>query len=97
MRRLFLLLAVSLAISFPAAATEMHFGDIGLEIDQSVTERWFQGDAGERANIGVLAVTDRPWQPMLDEMIKTNYGIYQVLLGKEKPFVFEDPRFKNTP
>jgi len=30
-------------------------------------------------------------------MIKTNYGIYQVLLGKEKPFVFEDPRFKNTP
>jgi len=33
MRRLFLLLALSLAISFPAAAAEMHFGDNGLDID----------------------------------------------------------------
>lgn len=74
---------------------------IGIEwftlIDQSVTGRWFQGYDGERANTGILAVTDRPWRPMLDEMIKTNYGIYQVLLGKQEPFVFNDPRFKNTP
>ena len=74
---------------------------VGIEwftlIDQSVTGRWFQGYDGERANTGVLAVTDRPWQPMLAEMIKTNYGIYEVLLGREKPFVFNDPRFKNTP
>jgi len=34
---------------------------------------------------------------MLDEAIKTNYGIYQVLFGKQEPFVFNDPRFKNTP
>jgi len=74
---------------------------VGIEwftlIDQSVTGRWFQGYDGERANTGVLAVTDRPWQPMLAEMIKTNYGIYEVLLGREKPFVSNDPRFKNTP
>lgn len=74
---------------------------VGIEwftlIDQSVTGRWFQGFDGERANTGILAVTDRPWRPMLDEAMKTNYGIYDVLLGKQKPFVFEDPRFKNTP
>jgi len=65
---------------------------VGIEwftlIDQSVTGRWFQGC--------ILAVTDRPWKAMLDEAIKTNYGIYQVLLGKQEPFVFNDPRFKNT-
>jgi len=33
---------------------------------------------------------------MLEEAMKTNYGIYDVLLGKQKPFVFDDPRFKNT-
>jgi len=74
---------------------------VGIEwftlIDQSVTGRWFQGFDGERANTGVLAVTDRPWKAMLDEAIKTNYGIYPVWLGKQKPFVFDDPRFKNTP
>jgi hypothetical protein len=74
---------------------------IGIEwftlIDQSVTGRWFQGFDGERANTGVLAVTDRPWKAMLEEAIKTNYGIYDVLLGKQPPFVFDDPRFKNTP
>ncbi|MEP6671253.1 MAG: beta-galactosidase [Chthoniobacter sp.] len=74
---------------------------VGIEwftlIDQSVTGRWFQGFDGERANTGILAVTDRPWKTMLEEAIKTNYGIYQVWLGKQEPFVFDDPRFKNTP
>ena len=59
---------------------------VGIEwftlIDQSVTGRWFQGFDGERANTGILAVTDRPWRPMLDEAMKTNYRIYEVLLGK---------------
>jgi hypothetical protein len=74
---------------------------VGIEwftmIDQSVTGRWFQGFDGERANTGILAVTARPWKAMLDEAIKTNYGIYKVLLGDQQPFVFDDPRFKNTP
>jgi len=74
---------------------------VGIEwftlIDQSVTGRWFQGFDGERANTGVLAVTDRPWKSMLEEMIRTNYGIYPVWLGEKEPFVFHDPRFRNTP
>jgi hypothetical protein len=74
---------------------------VGIEwftlIDQSVTGRWFQGFDGERANTGILAVTDRPWKGMLEEAIQTNYGIYEVLLGKRAPFVFADPHFKNTP
>jgi hypothetical protein len=74
---------------------------VGIEwftlIDQAVTGRWFQGFDGERANTGILAVTDRPWMAMLEEAIKTNYGIYEVLLGKQQPFVWDDPRFKNVP
>ncbi len=74
---------------------------VGIEwftlIDQSVTGRWFQGFDGERANTGILAVTDRPWKAMLEETMKTNDDIYQVWLGEKEPFVFNDPRFKNTP
>jgi len=74
---------------------------VGIEwftlIDQSVTGRWFQGLNGERANTGIIAVTDRPWKDMLNEVTKTNYGIYQVELGERPPFVFDDPRFKVKP
>ena len=74
---------------------------VGIEwftlIDQAVTGRWFQGFDGERANTGVLAVTDRPWKPVLEEMMKTNYDIYRVWLGERAPFVFEDARFRNVP
>ena len=74
---------------------------VGIEwftlVDQSVSGRWFQGFDGERANTGVLSVTDRPWRAMLDEMMKTNYAIYKVWLGEQRPFVSEDPRFKNKP
>ncbi len=70
---------------------------IGIEwftlIDQSATGRWFEGFNGERANTGVLSVTDRPWKPMLAEVMKTNYEIYQVLFGDRKPFVFDNPKF----
>ena len=62
--------------------------------DQAVTGRWFQGFDGERANTGVLAVTDRPWKAALAEMMKTNYDIYKVWLGERPPFVWDDPRFK---
>jgi hypothetical protein len=61
--------------------------------DQAVTGRWFQGLDGERANTGVIAVTDRPWKEALAEMIKTNYGIYPVWFGKQEPFLWQDPRF----
>jgi hypothetical protein len=74
---------------------------IGIEwftlIDQAVTGRWFQGFDGERANTGVISVADRPWKGMLDEAVKTNYDIYRVWFRERPPFVFDDPRFKNTP
>ena len=71
---------------------------VGIEwftlIDQAVTGRWFQGFDGERANTGVISVTDRPWKAMLEEMMKTNYDIYQVWLGERAPFALDDPRFR---
>ena len=71
---------------------------IGIEwftlVDQSVTGRWFSKYSGESANTGLLSVADRPWKPMLAEMFKANYGIYDVLLGKRAPFAWNDPRFQ---
>ena len=74
---------------------------VGIEwftlVDQAVTGRFFEGLNGERANTGVIAVTDRPWKAMLSEAMKTNYDIYKVELGERPPFVFDDPRFKTKP
>ncbi len=70
---------------------------VGIEwftlIDQSATGRWFQGMSGERANTGLFSVVDRPWKDALDEMKKTNDGIYEVELGQRAPFVFDNPQF----
>ena len=74
---------------------------LGIEwftlVDQSVTGRWFSGFDGERANSGIISVTDRPWKPMLEEVMKTNYDIYKVQFGERPPFSWSDPRFKVTP
>ncbi len=61
--------------------------------DQAATGRWFEKLSGERANTGLVSVADRPWKPMLAEMMKTNYDIYSVWLGEKAPFIFDDPRF----
>lgn len=70
---------------------------VGIEwftlVDQAATGRWFSGMSGERSNTGLLSVADRPWKPMLAEMMKTNYSIYQVLLGERPPYVYDNPRF----
>jgi len=39
-------------------------------------------------------VADRPWKEMLEEMMKTNHGIYDLLQGKRPPFRWGDSRFK---
>jgi len=74
---------------------------VGIEwftlVDQSATGRWFSGFDGERANSGLISVTDRPWKDMLNEAMKTNYGIYDVYLGLKPPFVWEDARVKVKP
>ena len=66
---------------------------VGIEwftlIDQSTTGRWFSKYNGEGANTGLFSVGDRPWKPMVEEMAKTNTGIYEVLLGERPPFVWE--------
>ena len=80
-----------------AAATGYVVGIEWFQLtDQPVTGRSFEGFHGESANTGLLDVTDRPWKPMLAEMIKTNYAIYDVELGNKAPFKFDDPRFSQA-
>ena len=71
---------------------------IGIEwftlIDQATTGRWFSQYNGESFNTGLLSVADRPWKEMLAEMMKTNHGIYDLLLKKRPPFQWDDPRFR---
>jgi hypothetical protein len=61
--------------------------------DQAPTGRHFQGFNGEAGNTGLVNVADRPYKEMLGEMMKTNYEIYDVLLGERVPYVYDDPRF----
>ena len=71
---------------------------VGIEwftlVDQSVTGRWYSQYSGESANTGLISVADRPWKAMLEEMAKTNHGIYDVLLEKRPPFAWDDARMK---
>ena len=71
---------------------------VGIEwftlVDQAATGRWFSRYNGESYNTGLLSVADRPWRSMLAEMMKTNHGIYEVLLGRRAPFSWDDPRFQ---
>jgi len=64
-------------------------------LDQAVTGRWFEGDNGERGNIGLVNVADRPYKDFLAEVARTNDGIYDVYLGRKPPFHYDDPRFSD--
>jgi hypothetical protein len=65
-------------------------------LDQPLTGRWFQRDNGEKGNIGLVNVADRPYKEFLSEATRANFGVYDVLLGKKAPFRLEDPRFSGT-
>ncbi|MDE1170098.1 MAG: sugar-binding protein [Verrucomicrobium sp.] len=73
---------------------------VGIEwfqlIDEAADGRWYEGKGGERANCGLLSVADRPWKETLDEITQTHARIYDVWLGKEKPFVLDLPRFTSV-
>jgi hypothetical protein len=73
---------------------------IGIEwftlIDQSATGRWFSKYSGESANTGLFSVADRPWKPMLEEMAKTNGEIYDVLMDKRAPFVWQEAKARGA-
>lgn len=73
---------------------------VGIEwftlIDQARSGRWFERYTGEKANTGLLSVADRPYRDCLDEMMKTNYTIDQVMLGKRPAFTYDDPLFASS-
>jgi len=70
---------------------------VGLQwftlVDQPRTGNWFSKYEGERANTGLISVTDRPWKAMLAHMMESNYDVYKVLFRERAPFAFRDPRF----
>lgn len=73
-----------------AAATDFVVGTHWFEyLDQAVTGRWFQGYYGEGFGIGFLNVADRPYKKLMEEIMKTNYAIYDIMLKKTKPFSFD--------
>jgi hypothetical protein len=71
---------------------------VGIEwfilIDQARTGRWFEEYNGEKANTGLFSVADRPYKDFLAEASTANYGIYDVLLGRQPAFAWDDPRFQ---
>lgn len=58
-------------------------------LDQAVTGRWFQGYNGEGFGIGLVNVADRPYKEFLSSVMKTNYGIYDIISGRNKPYKFD--------
>jgi hypothetical protein len=61
--------------------------------DQALTGRFFEGFNGEGNNTGLVDVTDRPYEPLVRAARETHKRIYDVILGKEKAFAYEDARF----
>lgn len=61
--------------------------------DQSITGRFFEGFHGEGNNTGLVDVTDRPYEPLIAAARLSNARVYDIMMGKEKPFSFDDPRF----
>ena len=62
-------------------------------VDQPLTGRWFQKYEGEKGNIGLVNVADRPYEEMLSQATQANANVYQVLLGQKAPFLYDSPRF----
>jgi hypothetical protein len=61
--------------------------------DQSITGRFFEGFHGEGANTGFVDVADRPYGPLVEAAKLTNSRVYDVMLGKQTAYAYEDPRF----
>lgn len=70
---------------------------VGIEwyvlTDNPVTGIWWGRENGIRDNNGIFSVTDRPWRPLAGAMASANRRVYDLMSGREKPFVFDDPRF----
>lgn len=60
-------------------------------VDQAGTGRYWQGigDWAERYNSGLVNVADRPYKTFLAGAMKSNYEIYQVMMGERPRFYYE--------
>ncbi len=58
-------------------------------IDQAALGRYWEGDAGERYNTGLVNVTDRPYKHYLLGVVETNQDIYKVMLGERPRFYYD--------
>lgn len=65
-------------------------------LDQAVTGRYYQKYNGEAMNIGLLNVADRPYKTFLEAVMKTNYQIYQLLLGEVPPVELQNAATDNA-
>ena len=65
-------------------------------LDQPLTGRWFEGDNGEKGNIGLVNVADRPYKEFLAAATQANANVYPVLRGEKAPFRYQDARFSGT-
>jgi hypothetical protein len=61
--------------------------------DQSITGRFFEGFNGEGNNTGLADVTDRPYEDLIAACKQTHGRIYDVMMGSQKPYAYDDPRF----
>lgn len=64
-----------------------------INVDQTVTGRFFQGFNGEANNTGLVSVADRPYKDMLKHMMVTNNDVFSVIDGSREPYLLDDPRF----
>jgi hypothetical protein len=61
--------------------------------DQSITGRFFEGFNGEGNNTGLVDVTDRPYGDLIAACKQTHARIYDVMMGSQTPYAYDDPRF----
>ena len=61
--------------------------------DQSLTGRFFEGFNGEGNNTGFVNVADRPYELLVKAAHESHERIYDVMLGKVKPYAYADARF----
>ncbi len=55
-------------------------------VDQAVTGRIWGGEWAERFQTGLVDIADRPYKELVKAAAKTNHRIYDVMLGKIKPY-----------
>jgi hypothetical protein len=61
--------------------------------DQSITGRFFEGFNGEGANTGLVDVTDRPYEPLVQAARVSHSRVYDIILNQAEAFAYEDARF----